>query len=144
MTLSAYVNNSEKNAFNKDKTLIATVQGTLKDGTSIIDPVIIVSSLLETVRNCNYIEIPEFNRKYFVNNIKSIRNGLVELSCHVDVLESFKDEILSNRALIRRSENNWNLYLDDGSFKLYSNPNVKQLSFPSGFDGLHYILVVAG
>lgn len=137
-------NNSEPNRLTKSISDIATVSGVLKDGTSIIDPTIKIECDLLTVTGCNYLSIPSFGRSYFVKNISSIRNGLVEFSCHVDVLSSFADSIRSNKAIIKRQENSWNLYLNDGSFKVYQNPNVLTKAFPSGFTTQEFVLAVAG
>lgn len=136
-------NNSEPNRITKSVSDIATVSGVLKEETSIINPVIKIECDLSTVTGCNYLSIPSFGRSYFVNNIRSVRNGLVEFSCHVDVLSSFADGIRSNTAIVKRQENNWNLYLNDGSFKVYQNPNVLTKAFPSGFTAQEFILAVA-
>ena len=137
-------NNSERNRVTKDISEILTVSGELKTETSIIDPVIMIECDLSSVVGCNYISIPTFGRSYFVNNIRSIRSGLVEFSCHVDVLSSFATEIRSNTAIVRRQEKNWNLYLNDGTFKIYQNPDVLTKSFPSGFTTQEFVLAVAG
>lgn len=142
--ITLQINSSEKNKLDKTIADIATVSGVLKEDTSIIDPVIKIECNLSDYVNCNYITIPEFGRKYFVNNIRSVRNGLVEFSCHVDVLSSFADSIRSNKAIIRRQENKWNLYLNDGTFKVYQNPMVLTKAFPSGFTQQEFVLAVAG
>lgn len=137
-------NNSERERLNKNITNIITVSGVLKTDTSIIDPVIMIECNLGDVVNCNYMTITAFKRKYFVNNIRSIRSGLVEFSCHCDVLSSFATQIIENTAIIKRQEKNWNLYLNDGSFKVYQNPIVLTKSFPSGFSAQEFVLAIAG
>lgn len=146
MAFDIVLQTSTSEAIRLDKTLttIATLSGTLKDPTSIIDPVILVECDLSDVTGCNYMTIEDFGRSYFVQNIRSVRNGLVEFSCHVDVLSSFADGIRSNRAIIRKQENDWNLYLNDGSFKVYQNPDVITKAFPSGFTTQEFVLAVAG
>ncbi len=143
-TISLCTNLSEEIAVDKDIQVIQTVSGVLKNETSIIDPVIVIETDLAGLVRCNYLEIPAFQRGYFVRNIKSVRNNLVELTCHVDVLSSFKDAIRGNTAIIKRQENNWNLYLNDGSFKVYQNPLVLTKEFPSGFNTWSFVLGVAG
>lgn len=138
------VNQSENIRLDKKTKTISTVSGTLKDSTSIIDPVITIECALADVVGCNYISIPRFNRFYFVNNIRSVGQGLVEFSCHVDVLSSFADEIKKNEAIVKRQENKWNLYLNDGTFKVYQNPLVLTRAFPSGFSTQEFVLAVAG
>ena len=137
-------NNSEMNRLTKSVDTIATVSGVLKEETSIIDPVIKIECDLSSFTGCNYLSIPAFGRSYFVTNIRSIRNGLVEFSCHVDVLSSFASAIRNKTAILRRQENDWNLYLNDGSFKVYQNPNVLTKAFPSGFTTQEFVLAVAG
>lgn len=137
-------NNSELNRVSKSIDNIMTVSGVLKEETSIIDPVIKIECDLSSVTGCNYLSIPMFGRSYFVNNIRSIRNGLVEFACHVDVLSSFAPGIRANTAIIKRQENDWNLYLNDGSFKVYQNSSVLTKPFPSGFTTQEFVLAVAG
>lgn len=144
LSISLQTNSSENNKMDKDVTTISTVTGTLRAECSIIDPVIIFELDLVNFVECNYITIPAFRRSYFVNNIRSIRNGLVEMTCHVDVLSSFKDEIRANSAIIHKSENDWNLYLNDGSLKTYQNASIYTHSFPSGFTGQSFVLAIAG
>lgn len=142
--ISLQVNQSEKERLEKKVDTITTVSGVLKSETSIIDPVIMIECNLNDVVNCNYMTIPAFKRSYFVNNIRSIRSGLVEFSCHCDVLSSFASQIKENTAIIKRQEKKWNLYLNDGSFKVYQNPTVLTKAFPSGFTGREFVLAVAG
>ena len=142
--ITLQLNNSEKNKVTKSLTDIMTVSGELKIGTSIIDPIIMVNCKLSDIAKCNYMTIGSFGRSYFVNNIRSIRSGLLEFSCHVDVLSSFADAIRENTAIIQKQEKEWNLYLNDGSFKIYQNPMVLTKAFPSGFTTQEFVLAVAG
>ena len=137
-------NVSEKNKVDKSLTLIATLSGTLRQETSIVDPVVLVAGDLDDYVEANYCTIEDFGRSYFITNIRSVRAGLVEISCHVDVLSSFKTQIRENRAIIHRQANTWNLYLNDGSFRVYQNPIVLTKPFPSGFSTMEFVLAVAG
>lgn len=137
-------NDSEKIVFDKDITNIVTLTGTLKTATSIIDPVIIVETSNTNILKCNYMYIAQFKRYYFINNIVSINEGLWEISAHVDVLMSFKNEIRANTGVIHKQEKKWNLYVNDGTFKAYQNPIVQTKSFPSGFSSNEFIMIVSG
>ena len=137
-------NLSEDNKVDKTLVDIVTLSGVLKEETSIIDPVIKVEADLADLTACNYLTVDTFGRSYFVRNIRSIRAGLVELTCHVDVLSSFKDSIRQSKAILRRQAINWNLYLNDGSLRVYQNPNVITRPFPSGFSTYEFVLAVAG
>lgn len=137
-------NTSETNKMDKTLTTIATLTGTLKQETSIIDPVILIEGALSDYKTCNYCTISEFGRSYFVTNIRSVRNTLIELTCHVDVLSTYKTQIRACMGITRRQENNWNLYLNDGTFKCYQNPLVLTKLFPAGFGTPEFVLAVAG
>lgn len=151
-------NNSMNQKIGKSIDDVITFSGVLREGTSVIDPVIMVE-LPEpadpddpeegeiTERQffkCNYAYIQRFNRHYFITDMRSVRNNLVEVSMHVDVLETYKDDILDLNAIIRRQENKWNLYLDDGCLMTYQNPYVILKRFSGGFTNESIILAVAG
>lgn len=137
---------SEKNKIGKALTTIVSTTADLKEGTSITDPVLLLSINQLQSLSINYVKITQMKRCYFINDMIAVRNGLWELHCHVDVLESWKNEILSNAAVIQRQERLWNLYLNDGQFKVYQNPNITLFPFPSGFSAQTpcFALAVAG
>lgn len=142
--ISFYINSSEKNKVDKTLTLITTISGVLKESTSIIDPVIVIEGDLSAFTGCNYMQIETFGRSYFVNNIRSISNSLIEISGHVDVLSTYKNAIRKNQAIIRKQQNSWNLYLNDGSLRVYQDPEIIVKTFPSGFTTQEFVLAVAG
>lgn len=143
-TIKLQRNNSEPIKLDKNITDILTVSGNLKEGTSIIDPIIKIECDLSDVVGCNYMTIDTFGRKYFVKNITSISDNIVEFTCHVDVLTTYKDGIRSNTGIVKRQENLWNLYLNDGSLKIYQNPYVITKEFPSGFNTQEFVFAVSG
>lgn len=145
MNIILQTNASPKNALTKDVTNVLTVTAYLKDQTSLVDPVFVVSGLSAgDVSSINYITVETLGRSYFVTDIQSVVNNVFEFTAHVDVLSSYADEIKAQTAVIHRQENAWNLYLDDGIFKTYQNPNIVTKLFPSGFSTQSFILAVAG
>ena len=146
MELILYTNNSDNKVVTKNITALATINGTLRDNCSIIDPVITVS---DSVMNnamaaaCNYAKIAQFGRYYYVNNIVSA-GKFWEIHMHVDVLASFQTQLKALDAVVARQETKYNLYLNDGYFKTYQNPHVSIKPFPSGFTEQYYVLSVAG
>ena len=141
------INRSEKNKVTKSLETVATVAGTLKEGCSLIDPVILIDGQLGSYGSVNYITIPSFGgRSYFVNDMTSYRSTLIQISCHCDVLSSFWDEIKTNKAIIKRQANRYNLLLNDGSIHAYQNPHVLVLPFSGSFSRSEesIILLVAG
>lgn len=144
-TITIQTNSSEKNRVDKTLTDIAALTGTLRNDTSIIDPTFQIVGDMSSYLTANYCTVPTFGRSYFINNIRSVRAGLFEIVCHVDVLSSFKTQLRANSAIIHKSERNWNLYLNDGSLKTYQDPIIYTKNFSSGFpETEQYILGVAG
>lgn len=137
-------NNSEKNTVMKDIDDVITLTGILKEATSITNPSFIIEADLDDLAAVNYLTVETFGRSYFVTDIRSVRSSFVEITCHVDVLSSFADEIKVNKAIVRTQENQWNLYLNDGTFKVYQNPMILTKAFPSGFTTQEFVLAVAG
>lgn len=137
-------NSSEPERVDKKLVEIAMLFGDLVNETSIIDPVFRIECDISQVAGCNYATVEAFRRSYFVTDIKSVRNGISEFHCHCDVLSTYKEGIRANRAIIRKQMVKWNLYLNDGSFKIYQNPIVLTKSFPSGFTTQEIVLAVAG
>lgn len=142
MYINLYNNTSPPNYVNKSITEVVSLEGTLREPTSIIDPVVIIER--DNPMGFNYIHIPIFNRYYFVTGISSESNNLVAVSMHVDVLMTYKAQIRNMYAIIKRQENQYNLYLDDGIFKAYQNTKHKLVKFPNGFSDFSYILALAG
>lgn len=138
-------NTSEKNKVDKTITTIGTVSGVLKDNTSIVNPVFRIAGNLSNYTGCNYMTVEAFGRSYFVTDIRSVNGGFVEITGHCDVLSTFKTQIRANTAIIRKSERNWNLYLNDGSLKAYQYPDVYTKPFPYPVGGNPtYVLAIAG
>ena len=137
---------SDDRVVNKELTAIGLeLTVTMKEDCSIIDPVFILSGGVSTFANCNYVTTTGLGgRQYFVRDIRTNSNGLTELHCHVDVLSTWAADLGSMEAVLERQQEEFNLYLDDGSFKVYSNPIIQTLEFTSGFSSPCYILGVVG
>lgn len=145
MKIKLYNNLSDKVVIDKNITQIGSdLSGTLRENCSIIDPIIKLEGIVgSNLTSCNYAYIEEFGRYYYINNIVCV-GKLFELHMHVDVLMSYKDAIRSNNAVISRQENYYNLYLQDGVFKTYSQPHIQVAQFPNGFSDFEFIFSVAG
>lgn len=141
-------NVSPMNKVSKTVTDIATATGNLKEGTSIIDPIIEIESTLDAdiLSRVNYAYIALFHRYYFVTDITLDITGLWLVSMHVDVLMSYKDTIRAQNGVVARQVNQYNMYLDDGWFMTYQNPEVVDLYFsePAPFESQEFVLVLAG
>lgn len=136
------INRSDDHVLSKDIADITTKTGNLKANTSILNPVITFSGNIPT--ECNYMTISEFGRSYFVTDVRSVGANLFEVSAHVDVLSTYASQIRELDAIVARQQNKWNLYIDDGTFKIYQNPLLTIKEFPNGFTNESFVLAVAG
>ena len=137
-------NASEDVSLDKELTTISTLTGNLKDESSLIDPIIQFSGDITQYINANYMTIAAFARSYFITDIRVIRTNIFEVSGHCDVLSTYKEQIRKNKAIVKRQESKYNLYLNDGSLKAYQNPIIVTKAFPSGFTTQEFVLAVAG
>lgn len=129
MTIELYYNTSDSNVVNKNIVLDRTIDGVLKQPTSILTPTVTVES--EGVILCQYARIPEFNRYYYITDVVSINNKLWSISMSVDVLMTFKNYLLERSAIIARQENLYNLYLDDDKFLVNAQRMYVTKAFPN-------------
>ena len=122
------------------------IEGSLRENTSILDPIILVQHTNFPAYYYNYLYISEFKRYYFITDITSVRNDLWQLTCHVDVLFTWRGSLANQLAVVDKSQtDNANLYIDDGSFVLDSRKYIKTIPFNSPIQETgEYILIVAG
>lgn len=146
MQIILYKNSSEPERFTKSLSGSLTLSGTVRGETNIINPEILIEGSPDDFpSDYNYAYIPEFERYYYINEVTAYRNNVTLLFMHVDVLMSFKDDILSNSAMVDKQALAGNMYLNDGSWMHESREFYTIKSFQNGFnDDGEYILITAG
>lgn len=142
-SISLQNNSSPINKIGKAISTITTVSGDLKNESDVIRPEILIESD-SSILSANYMTIDTFHRKYFIEEIQSVRTNLWLVKAHVDVLETYASQILSNTAVVLRQENNFNLLLNDGVFKCKQDPRISYRKFPSGLGDFNFILITQG
>ena len=146
MEVILYKNSSENNVIGKSLAQIKSVECNLKNDVSIINPTLVLN-YTANILNSNYCFIPKFNRYYFIDEIVPITADRCIVKCRVDVLESFKDNILNLDCIVDKQEKEIasNKYINDGSFVTTSKQFNRMIEFPNGFNEKgSYILICAG
>lgn len=145
-SVNIYQNESPVEKIGKNLTNSHTISDVvLKRDTSILRPVLLINSA-QDIYTYNYMYISEFGRYYFIDDIRSVNNNMWEISAHVDVLETYKSQILANTAVVKRQAALYNTYLNDPEWKTYAYETIAAYKFrTTPFNkALKYILTVAG
>ena len=82
---------SNYNVLNKNITLVGTLNFNLKADNSMLQPILI----LKNYSAGNYCFIKEFNRYYYITDIRVLTGGLYQLQLDVDVLMTYKEDIIT-------------------------------------------------
>lgn len=149
MQIDLFTCTAERNRVNKSSYISNrfTLEGNIKKPTSVMNISIEIEKTNPVIYKYNYMYIGEFNRYYFIDEIINVSSNRWVIHASVDVLYSFKNDILLMECVIDKTESeiNANLYLDDGSFVMDSRKYNEIKEFPNGLnnDG-EYILICAG
>lgn len=111
MILRLYKNFSKhENSTKLPNTNYTEVNVTLKKATSLINPTFLIQGVDLSV---NYCQLVDAGRYYFVNDITLGNANIYELSCSIDVLATFRSQILNKTYLIERSASQYNTTFND-------------------------------
>lgn len=128
----------------------------LKDNTSIVNPTIKLRASDVNVLKGNYCYIPKFKRFYYITDIRNLGGWyfdeqqqldmyLWELDLKCDVLMSFRKQIIKHSVIFKKSESNWNLYLNDSNIQIDNRTRTIIKKFPNSLtNDATYVLLLAG
>lgn len=148
MEATLYFNKSDNRYVHKDIEEIRTFDVRMLDDSSITDPVLKLS-LPTGYMNANYLWLKDLHRYYYIKNI-TLSQGYAILTCHVDVLMTYAQEISNQTCIVRRNEayDRCNSYQNDDEKKLNAYPCTRVLRFPDnmGFDSTttEFVMGVVG
>lgn len=128
--------------------IIGDYDGFLRDKSSIIAPVFRIETLDSGEEfpwaRINYFYVPSWGRYYYITDVVVLRTHLYEIHGKVDVLMSFASDLMACTGIVQNNENAWNMYLDDGTCRVYQNSMIFEHAFPSSFNTQQFVLAVAG
>lgn len=144
MTITLYNNSSEPNKISKHLTPVSTaLSGSLRNESEMVNPVVLIEGNVSSLQNANYARIESFGRYYYITEMKSVRNNIVELHLHTDVLMSFNISAVSG--VVIEAENVGSDYLQGRQFVRLVKSKTDILPFSGGLlDSGEYILITAG
>lgn len=106
-----------------------TVEGKLLYNQSFLSPSFLVSG---NYSEYNYAYIPAFGRFYYIKDHTAESGNMTRIDMQVDALQSFKDQILANNAVLERQESLNNAYFADSMYWTQVNKVVKTVPFTDG------------
>lgn len=130
MTIELYNTNSKQNEINKILENKKTIECLLKNRVNYTDINLLLDYSIDDF-NFNYIYIPNFKRYFFIKNIEIVRENLVNITLHIDVLMTYKEKFLNVECRIIESENNINENFS--TVEKNQNYNVKKLEIETNF-----------
>ena len=147
MKLQMLTTSADKRALSKSASEIDTVTCKLKQGTSIINPIVIIGKIsAKNIHRFTYAYIPDFGRYYFVNDIVESPANQLEVSMHVDVLRTYASDIRGISTLILRQENVFSPYFVDEEALVRTNRfrTKKNIGSVGGNSNVYYLTVNNG
>ena len=144
MIITLYNNSSEPNKISKHLTPISTaLSGSLRNESEMVNPVVLIEGNISSLQNANYARIESFGRYYYITEMKSVRNNIVELHLHTDVLMSF--DISAVSGVVVETQNGGNNYLPARNWVRTVKTKTNIINFAGGLlDSGEYILITAG
>lgn len=158
MNITLYKYSHELNLMDKGSYLLeplALSNVIFKDSTSIVKPTLRITGIGSDgngVLDYNYVYIQELSRYYFVDNIISVNNQVFDIMCTVDVLYTYRTELLQLSAYVSRNEYTYSTKIKDDYLPLNFKKNVSfhnitnlstvdTLSPNKSKDDINYLLV---
>lgn len=125
MEIVLYSTTDGENVINKELVEKYRFNIKMKKDTDILNPIIILNdkNVMDFLQ-CNYCYIEEFKRFYFIVNVENINNHVWGLKMECDVLETYKQEILSTLCVFRKSVDVGDYYLNDTKHEVIKDIQV--------------------
>ena len=138
-----FITGSKRENSTKQLPITVTYNCTFKNGCSMLTPTLFLELNSGTFPNFTGFKIED--RYYFVTNIESVRNNLFEISGKVDVLATYKSNILATKAyVIYDSTSNSELVDNRLPMKTSKSVSASRTACPFVPDGGCYILSLTG
>ena len=146
MEVQFFYNKSDARVINKNLIVGETFEGQARDEVNVMSPIILFEKK-KNILKYNYAYIPEFQRYYSITSRNAFREGLWEVQFSVDVLMSFRNDIINLQVIVDKQSlrYNGNEYIDDGSLVAENVMFQRVYNYPEGFnEDPEIILITAG
>lgn len=141
MTVNFYNAKIQNNEINKVLGDAIVKTCSLKNGSSIEDPVLYMEHDAQLFQT-NYVYIADFGRYYFISGRELVEHTEY-ITCHVDVLKSFQNDI-KNSVVISTRSNFKNKQFDDNMVKPQSDKFIEYRKLSEALTGETYVAIIGG
>lgn len=141
ITVNLGTNTADTRCIDKTVSGGPTVSGELMNESNIVNPSILVNASATSIAGCNYMTIGAFNRSYYITDITAVSNTHSIVSGHCDVLSTYKSAIRSSAAIVSRSDNAGDPFINDGSIRTKTTKTYKVVKGFATFNDYSIILV---
>lgn len=151
LTLNFFNNKSDRNVMSKtlETTGMTALQGVTAN---ILEPYSIerprfILDYTSQIGRANYFQVTESGRYYFMDSEPELLSGgRMIITGSVDVLMSYRAQILAQDAIIERNENLVSTYITDPEVVIASDIEPDQAKFPSSplLKNLQFYLITSG
>lgn len=138
MNITVWNNFSKKKNSTKQPSGGTPVTVTLKENTSIENPVFL---LAKNINEADYTYVQAFNHYYFVTDIVSVGANLTEVHCNQDVLATYKGNIISSSQFVERSASAYDDTLPDPSVSIKNDEFLDDDEKTSFYDKYGYFIL---
>lgn len=114
----------------------------------LLNPVLTFkNSDFPNISTANYCHLgAPFNRYYFMGTATAGEDGLTRIPCHVDVLYTYRQNILNADCIAERSSSSYSDYLQDEYIQIEKGYtyNISKFNYAFDPDTGDYVLLVSG
>lgn len=120
MTIKYWTSFSKRKNSTKQPTGGTQIDVNLKAGTSLENPVFILSA----ADAFNIVYVQAFGHYYFVSDVRHINNNVTEVSCTQDVLATYKSVITGSQQYVLRSASDYDVKIPDSNVSMRAEQSV--------------------
>lgn len=138
--------NDDPRKVDKAVNVVGSANAVVFDSVDILNPSLLLDYHADWV-GCNYCYIEEWGRYYFINGYDLQAGGKMVISCRVDVLKTYAEQIRNTQALILRSGSGSEIgkYIPDSTIPMDArNVTHNKLFDKNPFGAGKYVLTVLG
>lgn len=118
----SFASTSKRENSTKQLTMTATKDCTFKNGCSMLNPILLLE--IESTSFPDYTACKIGDKYYKITDIRSVRNNLFEIYCEIDVLATYKANILASTQFVSYSSHKSSVWLPDTRIPLQKNSLV--------------------